>query len=353
MDFSRARNRCLALCLVALATGAKAETPATTSGETNDFLRGMTVSCPGYGRIWGSRAMAESLRDLRELGVEWVSIHPYAGVDRSGRVSYQPAAGTGYLQRAVEMAEREGVQLFWKPHLAYWGSFEWRGAIAFGDDERRWQRFFTTYREFIVDQARFAEAAKIPVFSVGLEYEATTFREREWRQILAAVREVYSGKITYSANWDRLGQVPFWDAVDWIGVQAYFPLSALDHPSVEALEAGWEQPLRQLAELSRRFDKPVLFAEIGYDVSPGAAREPWRRNSRESEANRTLQRRLMEVALQKIETQPFIAGMFWWKWIPDQRHGGDFSMRHPEPRATLRRHWRDGDTRIAPMVGPE
>ncbi len=353
MYFNRFHLCCLALCLVALASGVKAETAASSPEETSPFLRGMTVSCPGYGRIWGSRAMTESLRDLRELGVEWVSIHPYAGVDRSGRVSFQRAASTGYLQRAVEMAAREEVQLFWKPHLAYWGSFEWRGAIDFGDDERRWQRFFTTYREFIVDQARFAESAGISVFSVGLEYEATTFREREWRQILAAVREVYSGKVTYSANWDRLGQVPFWDAVDWIGVQAYFPLSALDDPSVEALEAGWEQPLRQLAELSRRYDKPVLFAEIGYDVSPDAAREPWRRNSRENEANRALQRRLMEVALRKIEPQPFIAGMFWWKWIPGQRHGGDFSMHHPEPRATLRRHWR-GDAASSPtVVGPE
>ena len=125
--------------------------PLATADPDQGFLRGMTVSCPGYGRIWGSGEMADSLRQLSELGVRWVAIHPYARVRRDGSVRFQPAAATGYLGGTVAIAGEAGIALLWKPHLAYWGSFEWRGEIGFGSDERAWRRFFDGYTGFIVD----------------------------------------------------------------------------------------------------------------------------------------------------------------------------------------------------------
>lgn len=308
------------------------------------FLRGMTVSCPRHGEIWASPSMTESLRELTALGVEWVAIHPYARVRRDGSLYSAPAAETRYLAGAVEIARAEGIHLFWKPHLAYWGSFEWRGDIAFGDDEAAWRRFFDGYHSFIIDQARFAEAAGVPLLAVATELEATTHREKEWREILTAVREVYSGHLTYAANWDRLDRVPFWDAVDWIGVQAYFPLSDRPDPDRAALEAGWTRHLRDLEQLSRRHGKKVLFTEIGYDRSDSAALEPWKRGASPSPAARELRRRLLEVALERLPREPWLAGMFWWKWMPGHpyawdRGDRDFSMRAEEAREALSRHW--------------
>lgn len=152
------------LLVATLLVAEPAARSAAADGEP--FLRGMTVSCQGYGRIWGSGEMTETLAELSRLGVGWASIHPYAGVRRDGSVRFEPAARTGYLGRAVEMARAAAVELFWKPHLAYWGSFEWRGEIAFGDEEARWRRFFVGYQAFILDQARFAEAAMVPLFAV-------------------------------------------------------------------------------------------------------------------------------------------------------------------------------------------
>ena len=303
--------------------------------------RGMTVSCPTWGPIWGSPSMAKTLAELKTLGVDWVSIHPYAGVRRDGTVRVRPAAQLDFLAKAVELAEQADIELFWKPHLAYWGSFEWRGSIAFGDDRAAWRRFFDGYREFIVDQATFAQAHDIPLFAVGLEYENTTHHEAEWRRIIAAVRQVYKGRLTYSANWDRLHDVPFWDALDVISVQGYFPLAQAPdtHPDAEAIEKRWDGPIRELRALHERFSKPVLFAEIGYDLSPKAATEPWLNASRDNEANRSLRRRLMDVAVQRLEQEPFIEGMFWWKWIPDASPSRDFAMQHPDAKDALRRAW--------------
>ncbi len=354
--FFKLSPRLLAAAVVFLLTAGHSPPAESRPPADAAFLRGMTVSCPGYGRIWGSPAMEQSLAELSSLGVGWVAIHPYAGVRRDGSVHYQAAADTGYLERATGLARRQGIELFWKPHLAYWGSFDWRGDISF-NDQASWRRFFDGYRAFIVDQARFAERWRIPLFAVGLEYEKTTHREyvtpeggrrNEWRRIIADVRRVYSGRITYSANWSDIDRVTFWDAVDLIGVQAYFPLSHEPYPTAAAIRRGWDGPLDKLRGLSRRYGKPVLFAEIGYDVSSAAAREPWRGERHDTPANRDLQRRLVEVALERLEREPFIAGMFWWKWMPGSRHRGDFSMRHPGVMDIVRRAWHD-----APRISAE
>ncbi len=340
----------LALVILPAEAATDDPTPPTTgstqvatprAGNSAPFLRGVVVSCPTWGPVWGSPAMAESLAELKGLGVGWVAIHPYAWLRRDGTVRFKPAAELDFLGRAVELARAAGVELFWKPHMGYWGSFEWRGAIEFGEDEAAWRRFFDGYRAFIVDQARFAEAAGIELFAVGVELEGTTGREAEWRRILAAVREVYGGRLIYAANWDALDRVPFWDAVDWIGVHGYFPLAGDGEPDRAALLAAWEEPLARLEALSMRHgNKPVLFAEIGYSRSADAARQPWTPRLDARPAVLALRRRLMEVALERIEQAPFVAGMFWWKWIPGPDHNDrDFSMKDPEARAALADYW--------------
>lgn len=307
--------------------------------EAGELMKGMTVSCPGYGKIWGSPAMRYSVRELKELGVEWIAIHPYASVRTDGSIRFQDPANTGYMQRAVSITRSEGLEVFWKPHLAYWGSFEWRGAIRF-DDDAAWGRFFSGYERFIVAHARFAEEKKIPLLAIGTEYEKTMQHEAAWRRIIGAVRKVYSGKITYAANWDGIDRVPFWDAVDLIGVQAYFPLSDGEGPSQKELDARWDRLLARLTSLSEKHgDKKILLTEIGYPRSMGAAREPWKPAVDGSDAAIALRTGLLDTALRKLD-HPRIAGAFWWKWIPGSTlWDQDFSMRDEEARRALGRHW--------------
>ncbi len=246
--------------------------PAAAAPRSDDFMRGVVVSCPRAGQIWGTEQMSEALDDIRSLGAGWIAIHPYAWVARNGEVRHRPAAGTGYLDESVRRMRAAGMKIFWKPHLGYWGSFDWRGSIEFGSDEASWSRFFAGYRDFIVDQARFAERHGVELFAVGIEYESTMHRERDWRAVIAAVREVYSGRITYAANWDGLRRVPFWDAVDVLGVHAYFPLADEDWPSAEALEAGWTRHLNELEGLASEHGKPDRLR--GDRLQPGRGLRP-------------------------------------------------------------------------------
>lgn len=328
-----------ALSQPARASGSSGNETAARA-ERGDFMRGMTVSCPGAGQIWGSSAMRAALETLVPLGVDWVALHPYAWIGRDGEVRFRRAAETGYLDQAVAMARDAGISLFWKPHLGYWGSFEWRGKIQFGNDEAAWQRFFDGYQRFIVDQASFAAQHALPLFAVGVELEATMHREKEWREVIAAVRKVYSGTITYAPNWDGVERVPFWDALDLIGVQAYFPLSQAAAPTVDELVAGWQGPIDQLRELSGRHGgKKVVFTEIGYNRSEKAASEPWDYGVEDTAASRALRRNLIDASVQVTERDPLVAGIFWWKWMPGNVGRSNFSMRDEEAMAALRRAW--------------
>lgn len=334
--------------VLALGTlGARSESRLTARPEpTPDatppraFLRGMTITCPRGGQIWGTETMREALREVKALGVDSVAIHPYARIERDGTVRFRPAADTDFLPRAVTIAREEGVSLFWKPHLAYWGNFGWRGEIRF-EREEDWQRFFHDYRLFILDQAAFAARSGVPLFAVGVELEETTHREADWRSLVAEVRRVYPGRITYAANWDRVTAVPFWDALDLVGVQAYFPLSDAEGPSDAELAAGWERELHSLGELSHSLgDKPVLFTEIGYNRSPVAARTPWDYRVEDNPASRALRTRLLDTAITRAEATPFVEGMYWWKWMPGGTIGrSNFSMRDEEAQQVLRQRW--------------
>jgi hypothetical protein len=279
------------------------------------------------------------VKELSSLGVEWVAIHPYGGIRRNGQIRFSDPMRTGYLLRSVPLSTAAGMKVFWTPHLAYWGTFEWRGAIDFGDDREAWTRFFTDYEAFIVAHARFAQQHALPLFSVGIEYERTMKYEKEWRRIIAEVRKVYRGKITYAANWDGLERVPFWDAVDLIGVQAYFPLGG-ETPSDTELDESWKRIWQRLGALSKKHGKQILFNEIGYARSRKAAAEPWAPDLDESPSVLLLRKRLLARAFTEL-SHPLLAGAFWWKWIPgDHRWDRDFSMRDAEAIEALEAHWK-------------
>ena len=91
-----------------------------------------------------------------------------------------------------------------------------------------------------------------------------------WQTLIEDIRQLYSGKLVYAANWGKeVQQVDFWDLLDYIGVDFYYPLSAHEHPSDEELEKGFEAALGQVRALHERHRKPVILTEIGYDGHRG------------------------------------------------------------------------------------
>lgn len=310
---------------------------ALTAAATE--IRGMTVSTPTWGWEWGTERMDATLDVLRSDGVNWVAIHPYARIASDGRVSFRdidPEHPPEWLTRPVREAHARGMKILVVPHLAYWGSgFSWRGAVTFPDDAER-ARFFADYQRFLL-----AVATAVPdadALAIGSELDGTVGDEVAWRHLIGSVRAEWHGPITYAANWDRVDDVPFWDAVDAIGVQAYFPLVAPGGSSDRAaLDAGWDRVLSRMRALSERTGKHVVFTELGYDAGPDPAVEPWRSGG--GSQGDPLQATCLQAALEALDREPAVIGAFLWKWFPGEEQHGDFRMSAPELQAVIRRRW--------------
>ncbi len=316
---------------------------AVRSDDPYAVVRGMTISCPGAGLIWGTDLMVQTMHELKDIGVNWITIHPYAEIAADGTVG---GKGIGrmyrdptWLTRPIAEAHRLGLKIMIKPHIAYWGSpFGWRGEISF-DSEAEWRRFFGTYEVWITLVAQLCRGAD--AFVVGTELDRTVHHERRWRRVIEAVREEIEAPLTYSAGWDSYERVPFWDALDVIGIQAYFPL--VDHeqlPSQPELDAAWDRLIRRLETYGSTHHREIVLGELGYNLSSLAAVRPWDYRQGGENAGE-IQRRCLSAALKAIEGSETVTGAFLWKWFPDNSSGRrrNFLQSTPAMRAVIADHW--------------
>ncbi len=301
-------------------------------------VQGMTISCQTWGWEWGTDEMVESMRELKALGVNWICIHPYAAIRGDGSVRWRGEEAPAWLTRPIREAHALGMKILIKPHLAYWGSpFEWRGAITF-EDEAQWQRFFTTYQAWITNVAEVCREAD--AFVVGTELDGTLHREDDWRRVVAGVRQRFAGPLTYAANWTDYRSVPFWDALDVIGIQAYFPLAAEPGlPDPGDLEQAWARWLKEMRAYARTVNRPIVFTELGYCRTPNAAVRPWEGRRGDGEHADETQRRCMTAALQAIKRDELVVGAFLWKWFAGPHTRENFLMTTPAMRQLIREHW--------------
>ncbi len=322
---------------------------------------------------------ARSFRELAALGVGWVSVHTWEPRQKAlDRPDFNPANdrfGIRDLSGLVRNAHAAGLRVLYKPHL------EMRGfaplpeemAILRGSDgaarrrlyerirsegrslegrhneiemhtDAAWRVWFRNYAEYILAHAQRAEAAGADMFSVGRELDRTVLRrEADWRDLIRRIRGHYRGPLTYSANFDTHEGLRFWDALDFIGVSAYFKLSDAKDPSLAELAEGWDRALAPLAESSRRFDRPVLLTEVGYPAIQGAAKAPWREGP--GPADVWLQSRLYEAAFLAASQRPWIVGAFPWLWEGTAQppfRDASFSIKDKPAAFTLAR-WYVGD----------
>jgi len=307
------------------------------------LFKGVTVSCQTWGIEWQMPEMETALDELKSLGVNSIAIHPYAQIREDGHVisGRRSGASTTHITTPLRWAHERGMSTMLIPHIAYWGTkFLWRGEINFATPEE-WNTFFDEYETWIVQMAALAEAEHAEVFCVGLEYSYAQKYDEHWRKIIAAVRAVYHGKVTYGANWNEYAEVKFWDALDYIGVLAYFPLTKTADPSAAEIAAAWEKRCAELERFSKQNGKQFLFTEIGYNESSRAATEPWAFKTGGEHATE-IQARCIDIALGLPAKHPFLAGMYWWKWLPEIPHHEqeNYRLQTAPIKALIAKHWK-------------
>jgi hypothetical protein len=279
-------RRRFALLAMAAATfnGAPVALAWDSPARHEPALRGITVgpieSAQQPGRGYGTPYSEALLDELVRMGANAISITPFGRIWSlsSTRVLLdfeQPyQQNRAAIARMIAQAKARGLRVLLIPHL-WVETGGWRGEIDPGSPEG-WRAYRSSYRDFVLAWARDAQAFGADAFSVGVECKSFSGRfGAYWTDLIGDVRRAFHGSLTYSANWDEVEGVLFWDQLDWIGVNAFYPLAATPDASQATYVASAEQALAQLGELAAVVDKPIVLVEVGYTTRADAAVEPW------------------------------------------------------------------------------
>src|SRR5690242_11327288 len=242
-----ARVAFLALMLVAaglisrpatLPAHAQATTGVLAPGGQRGVAFVHTTSAP-----FGSPASYESLKRLHDTGANWVSIvTPFRQHDAHAIEFYRSdndPTDSGIAQMII-YAHSLGMRVMVQP-IVLADDGVWNGFFA-PNDTARW---FANYRDQVASYAALAQSVQADEFCVGTEFFtlSTPQYSQQWREVISAVRMKYFGPLTYSANWGdkktpEYATIDWWDALDFIGISAYFPLS-WNNFLTEPLTEGW------------------------------------------------------------------------------------------------------------------
>ena len=271
--------------------------------------------------------VGQQLDAFAAMGSNAVSLMPFAfqrEADRPeiGFLNHGPGSETDIgLIHATRLARTRGFHVLYKPHL--WVSHgSWPGEVEM-KSEADWARWWQGYRRYILHHAFLARWAGADLFSVGCELSKTVKREAEWRDLIAAVRLLYPGVVTYSGNWyGDLEGVHFWDALDLIGIDSYYPLSALPQATRADLARGAQEIAKRFAAAAKREGKKVLLTEVGFAAHRGAWLAPHTEGGEVSQDDQALAYQALFAALGRPK---WLAGTFVWKAF--SAPGSDSSSR--------------------------
>jgi len=261
----------------------------------------------------------DKLDDLKKVNAGWVAVIPY-GFSQSGQASVTFdhdrqwwGERTEGIRELIGFAKDKGLKIMLKPHVWVRGE-GWTGDYKLSTEEDWiiWERDFSRY---ILNHAEVANSLDVEMLCIGTEYR-TPARERPefWRGLIKEVRKRYSGKITYASNWDNYMNISWWDAVDYIGIDSYFPLAEGDSPTVEKMKEGWVPLKKKLEAFSRKWDKSILFTEYGFQSVKGGAGRHWEVDKAIENADMEVQSKAYEATFQSLWNESWFAGGFLWKW---------------------------------------
>ena len=271
---------------------------------------------------YATSASDASLLTLKTIGVNWIAILVTEYMDTKNSTEiYADKALTpseSSLIYVVPMAHSQGLNVMLKLHVDPKDG-TWRGEI-FPADIEAW---FENYQGRVLHYAKLAENLGVELFCLGTELRSLSgkaFRDH-WEKLVSAVRGIFTGSLVYAANWDEFQNVCFWDLLDYVGIDAYFPLSSAQTPSVEELLLAWVPWISLIETWQRKVGKPVIFTEVGYRSIDYAAREPWNW-AIEGSYNPAGQANSYHAVFQAFLGKPWFAGLFFWNWQTNPASGG-------------------------------
>lgn len=192
----------------------------------------------------------------------------------------------------------------------------WEGAIEPTDLDS----WFDHWKKILIHYAKFAEENGVEVLLLGSELPTLRGEPQQWEHIIRDIRQHYSGELSFSVNfWTQRSQfrevlnMTQWSHLDYIGITGYFELTPYGNPSVQRLKQAWTADLHgqniieDLRKLKEKYDKPIVFWEIGYQSRNETNTHPWD-YLREGKKDEEEQRNCWIGFLQAIQDRSWIHG---------------------------------------------
>ncbi len=294
--------------------------------------------------------LQENIGPLMKIHADYAAIMPFGFIKNleHPEISYnQERQWFGETREGakqyIRMLHKNGIKVMIKPQIWVWRG-EFTGLLKMASEED-WLELEDYYSNFIIDFAKVAEAENVEIFCIGTELEKfIEHRPEFWRALIAEVKKVYKGKLTYAANWDEYKRVPFWDALDFIGVDAYFPISESKIPTVEEARNGWQRWKKELKGVSENESKKILFTEYGYRSVDFAGKEPWVSDHKLTSMNFEAQANTLQGLYEEVWSEQWFAGGFLWKWFIDHEGvGGEtdnqFTPQNKPAEAVVKKYY--------------
>jgi hypothetical protein len=302
---------------------ARPEPPAPTIPSPVGFIKGYTW---GYNSTRGDylgKPAEESMKALAETGVNWITLAYMAHMPASNKPEIlwgdkDPAmVSEDEIRLVIKMARQYKLKVCLKPMVD--PADRPRSDIDFKTpdgktDEAAWQKWWTAYEAYILHHAALAQEAHCELFCIGCELHSTERFEKQWRDLIRQVRQVYKGPLVYNALIDHLWELKWWDAVDILGISAYSWHPTEPDSSLEAQVAYWTTRRDNMRLLAAKTHKPIFFIEIGCRSAHGASAISGDFQHREWPYDGEEQARFYEAALRVFWNEPWFCGYSWWDW---------------------------------------
>ncbi len=294
----------------------------------------------GYG---GSEATAQ-LTELADLGARTVAVVPYSYMRSATRADEMPVIYQANAENdmatlhSMAVSQSLGMSVMLKPQI--WISGSWPGDVDFTTEED-WKRWFSYYRRWILHYAMLAADHDIEILCIGTEFAQASLKHPErWRSIITDIRRIYPGAITYAANWgEEYENIAWADALDYIGCNAYYPLSESMELSDRELSRQVEEMVDKICNRAEEIGRPLLITEIGYR----SIQAPWRQphdTQLEGETTTADQSKLYDLVSSALKQRPVVRGIYWWKYPSyagyNRRNGRGFTPYGNMDAAQLR-----------------
>lgn len=225
---------------------------------SNCLIKGVTV--PGLSK----NVLNESNSDLyflQKLGANWICLEIiffqetiYDSNVRLDNSTPDEISILNFVKKAKEM----NFKIFFKPIVVVPGN----ASIWINPTEPL--KWYQSYEKLLLFYANLFGNNTIDAFSIGLELCKLSLRndfELNFTRIIQNLRSIFGNKVklTYSSLFFReYSRFPLWKLLDWIGIDAYFPIQNED---------SWNNIFESLNIWrlnSTLTNIPIIFTEIGY-----------------------------------------------------------------------------------------